>query len=192
MNNLKLPILLIILFFIYKLCFNKKEAFSNHVCTRYFQDYNNYIFPISKVISKNENKLIKKFINKLDIKDFTNSKYLNTYMIGYTFSKNNKYINKSKFSIGTLTKNKEFKRDCLEFFKKYSIELKEPNGYIWYSMAWNIDDKKLKIYMINKRKILCYQYTILRNNDDITGIYFYTNLYKINKNYNILYKSNIL
>jgi len=168
----------------------KVENFHNHFQVNDFDNYNNNVFPLTKNITKQENDFIKKWINMLEENDLSKFDHISTYMIGYTIFKDG-HINKSRFGIGTLTKHQEFKNDCLNFLRKYNLEFKEPPGYLWYGLAWDIEDKILKVYLLNKKrtKIVSHIYSVTRLEDKISEIYFSSKKhYNINQDNTLMFK----
>ena len=190
--NIKLFLTLFIIFSLLYNYLNKEvENFHNYFKIVDYDSYNENIFPIEKKITKQENDFIKKWINMLEENDISKFEHISTYMIGCTIFKDG-HVNKSRFGIGTLTKHKEFKKDCLKIFGKYNIEFKEPPDYLWHFLAWDIEDKILKVYLIhkNKTKIISYVYSVNRNQNKIYEIYFsYKKNYIIDKSKTLMFKN---
>lgn len=189
--NIKLFLPILIVFIILYNYFNYQvEYFHNYFHVNDFDNYNNHVYPLTKNITKQENAFIKKWIGMLEERDISKFDHISTYMIGYTIFKNG-HINKSRFGIGTLTKHQEFKNDCLKILRKYNIEFKEPHGYLWYALAWDIEDKILKVYLLNKRKtkIISHIYSVSRHKNEISEIYFSSKkYYNVNKNKTLMFK----
>ena len=188
--NIKLFLLVIIFIFIYRKYFiNQIDNFDNSFQNKDFDDYNNYIYPLESNITKQEKYFIRKWLNKFEKRDI--SQNISTSIVGFTIFKNG-HINKSRMSIGTLTKHREFKNDCKKILKKYNLDIKEPKGYVWYKVAWDIEDQIIKIYLINKyrTKIICYVYFVSRSKDNkISEMYFSSKkFYNINKNNTLMFK----
>jgi len=189
--NIKLFLPILIVFIILYNYFNYQvEYFHNYFQVNDFDNYNNHVYPLTKKITKQENDFIKKWIGMLEEGDISKFDHISTYMIGYTIFKNG-HINKSRFGIGTLTKHQEFKNDCLKILRKYNIEFKEPPGYLWYGLAWDIEDKILKVYLLNKHKtkIISHIYSVTRHENEISEIYFSSKKhYNVNKNKTLMFK----
>lgn len=191
--NIKLFLILLLFIVIYKKYSNYQiENFHNYFRTKNYDDYNHYIYPLEDNITKQENDFIRKWIDKLEERDISKYDHISTYMIGFTIFKNG-HINKSRFGIGTLTKHNEFKNDCMKILKKYSLDLKAPKGFVWYGVAWDIEDKIIKIYFLNKEKtkIISYVYSVSRTEDrKISEIYFSSKkYYNVNKNNTLMFKN---
>ena len=189
--NIKLFLIVLLFIFIYRKYFiNQIDNFDNSFENKDFDDYNYYIYPLESKITKQENYFIRKWLNKLEKND--SSKYISTSTVGFTIFKN-RNINKSRFSIGTLTKHREFKNDCMKILKKYNLNINQPRGYLWYKVAWDIEDKIIKVYLINKyrTKIICYVYSVARTDDNkILEMYFSSKkFYNINKDNTLMFKN---
>lgn len=189
--NLKLILITLIIIYFIKILYSK-ENFSNELGISDFKSYNNSIYPLTDKITCDEKIFIEKWIKRLNDRDIKMNKNIIPYKIGFTIDKKN-YVNRSRFTIGTLTYYREFKRDCLNILKKYQINLIEPKNYLWHAMAWDINDSLLKVYLINSQisKIICYVYKVKRNKKTIIDIDLSdTKYYSIGKNKTILYKKN--
>tara|TARA_Y100000991_G_scaffold214535_1_gene202508 strand:+ start:1219 stop:1953 length:735 start_codon:yes stop_codon:yes gene_type:complete len=188
-NSKYILIFLFIFYVIYLL--NSYERFDNS-CLINFKEYNELIYPISLKITNDENIFISKWINKLKKDDIEKNPNISTYMIGFTIDKNN-FVNRSRFGIGTLSYHNEFKKDCIKFLNSYQINLKEPNGYLWYAVAWDIFDNLYKVYLLSKdkKKIICYVYKVKRSkkNSIIDIVLSDKKYYNVGKKKTIMYKN---
>lgn len=191
---LQLSILIIVSYIILRYTFSISEGFNDKNNINDYLNYNREIYSFKKKITSAENNFILKWIKKLEHDDTYKYPYISTFTIGYTINHNRKYINKSRFGIGTITKNKEFKNDCIDLFKKINIDInsiKGDYGYDWYGIAWDIEDEILKLYLLNKDKteIICYVYNVKRTNNKIISKFINIKKYKVTKNYTTMFKN---
>lgn len=167
---------LVFVYVVYSKFWKNIENFDNETSRKIkilFQKYNEIYYPFNKEITKEENKFIDKWINKMEKDDVIKNNHISPITIGFTLHKDG-HINKSRFGIGTKTKYDEFKKDTLKLLKPFNIEKFLPKNYNYYGVAWDIEDSLLKVYGLNKNntKILCYVYRVERDEQTITAIHF--------------------
>lgn len=190
---LKLSILIILSYIVLRYILNVCEGFMERNTINDYLDYNKNVYPFESKITLLENNFILKWIKKLEQDDTYKYPYISTFTVGYTIHNNTNHVNKSRFGIGTITKNKEFKRDCINLFKKMNIDInsiKSDYGYDWYGIAWDIEDELLKLYLLNNRKteIICYVYNVNRKNNTIISRFVNVKKYKVTKDYTTMFK----
>lgn len=165
--------LLIFGYSVYDKIWKKKENFNDNKSKlqKKFEIYNKYFYPLSSKLSEDENNFIDKWIKKLEKDDIYNDKHISAFTFGITLHKNG-HINKSRYGIGTKTKFDEFKNDVIRLLKLYKVTKFLPSDYNYYGVAWDIEDKLIKVYGLNKDNstIICNVYTIKRNNYKIKSI----------------------
>tara|TARA_Y100000992_G_C21251869_1_gene486301 strand:- start:320 stop:1102 length:783 start_codon:yes stop_codon:yes gene_type:complete len=198
---IKIIVLIVIIYFTLRYIYLSYEGFDRNNrkpgktinCVNDYLDYNKNVYSFESKITLFENDFILKWIKKLDHDDTYKYPYISTFTVGYTIHNNTNHVNKSRFGIGTITKNKEFKSDCINLFKKMNIDInsiKSDYGYDWYGIAWDIEDALLKLYLLNNRKteIICYVYNVDRKNDNIISRFVNVKKYKITEDYTTMFK----
>ena len=184
---------LVFAYVVYSNFWGNIENFDNETSKKrkaLFQKYNEKYYPLSKKLTKEENKLIEKWINKMEKEDVIKNKHISPITFGVTLHKDG-HINKSRFGIGTKTKYDEFKKDTLELLKPFDVEKFLPKNYNYYGIAWDIEDNLLKVYGLNKdnTKILCNVYKVERDEQKIITIQFDSEKdYKVGKDKTIMKK----
>lgn len=186
---------IVIIFMMIGNIYSFKENFTDNICkfcVDKYNYYNNEIYPLKEKITKEENELIVTWLNKLTYEDISIDKHISSYTIGYTIHKNG-YVNKSRLGIGTKTKFNMFKKDVLNLFKKFNIYNILPVNYNYAGIAWDIEDKIIKIYGLSSdnSEIICYVFNCVRNGKKIKSLEFQSiKKYSVGEEKTIMYKNN--
>ena len=166
---------------------------------KYNWDHNDFklfcrsIYPMTKYITTDEKEFIIKWLQRFDDEDLDDENSISTQTIGVTIHKNGD-INQSRFAVGTLTKPEYFKNDCLKIMDKFKIDhsmIPKNKEFNFYGIAWDIEEKILKVYLLSKdkKKIDCYVYSVERENKQIkSSKYLGKKNYFVGEDKTVMYK----
>lgn len=202
MKNIYKKVLNIILFiviyivfrYLFSIYYREGYKVNDFLSVNDIDKYYKNIYDIKSNISSYEYEFYIKWVNKLCHIDTTVYKQISPYMMSWIINKNGD-INYSRFAIGTLTKNEDFMIDCKELLDKMNIntsDINVPYYYKWYGFAWDIENKLIKIYLLNKQgtKIICYEYKVERINKNISsGKIFKIKRYEVFDSVTIMHKN---
>jgi len=137
-----------------------KETWTKKEQINKLRAYNKEVFPIQASLSKEEWDFI---LNSIDIssdEDFINYQHVSNYT--YCIKLNDSRANKGRFAFGNKVNPKLFKEICEPVFNSASIDIKPKDGFNYYGIGWDINEKIIKTYELSEdfKSIFCIEYTI--------------------------------